>query len=108
MTFMNVLHTFSSRNYKFFETSDYCKFRDTRLLFYQIAKSSRTYIIMRHVRPRDGQIQSKEFAGSHRAADGWALRQFIRTTPQVSSAQGKSLYATLILAVFEVAFLVPG
>ena len=37
-----------------------------------------------------------------------ALRQFNRTTPQVSSPQGKNLYATLVLAVFEVAFLVPG
>ena len=50
----------------------------------------------------------KRIDGSHRAADGWALRQFISTTPQVSSLQGKSLYATLVLAVFEVAFLVPG
>ena len=33
---------------------------------------------------------------------------FNRTTPQVSVPEGKNLYATLLLAVFEVAFLVPG
>ena len=46
--------------------------------------------------------------GSHCAADEWALRQSNRTTPQVSSPQGKNLYATPVLAVFEVALLVPG
>ena len=34
--------------------------------------------------------------------------KFSGTTPQLSVPQGKSLYATMLLAVFEAAFLVPG
>ena len=43
----------------------------------------------------------------HRAAAEWTLRQSIPRSPQVSSPQGKTLYATLLLAVCDAAQLVP-
>ena len=54
------------------------------------------------------QTQSKESAvidGSHRAAVEWALRQSIPRSPQVSLPQGKALYTTLLLAMFDAGHL---
>ena len=52
----------------------------------------------------------KRIDGSHHAAVGWALRQFIPIvyrSSQVSVPRGRNLYAALVLVVFEVVLPVP-